>query len=302
MMPLDLSGVIMNKHVRLNSAGATVWVWVLLLLAVACNTTQHNDNEVIIARFDTKFLYASSLAGLFPAGSTPQDSMVIAKRFIDNWIKQEVFLAEALENLDQGALNIEKQLQDYKHSLLLFAYENQLVKSHLDTLVTEEQIQAYYEQNRDIFKLKEDIVKVQYIKVPRDAPEVWRLRRLYRSTDPDDYGLLEEYCIQHAANYFIDGDTWLFFRDLLREIPIGNTPPEVFLRNNRYLELTDAYYRYFLSIIDYKLKGSESPLVFERDHIKMILLSLRRHTFIQEKRDAFFQQALTSGRFEVYAH
>lgn len=268
---------------------------------VGCQTDSHPEGELVVARVNNNYLYQSELSGVIQQGSTPADSAVIARRYIDTWTRQQVFLRYAIENLDPAKMDFEKRIQDYRNSLIVFAFETELIKSELDTVVSEQQILSYYDNNRDMFKLQEDIVMVQYIKLPLDAPEVFRLRNLYRSTNPDDFALLEEYCIQHAAAYFIEGDTWLLFRDLMQEIPIKTNSPEAYLRANKHVELTDEYYRYFLNIINYKLKGSESPLVFERENIRSILLNLRKHTFINEKRNELLQRAISEGQLEIYA-
>lgn len=271
----------------------------IMIVPFSCQTVSQ-DNEVLVARVHDSYLYRSDLIGIVPPGSQSSDSLAIVKRYIDNWIKQQVFLSQAVQNLDMTRLDLDKKLQDYKNSLIIFAYETELIKLQMDTVISENQIVAYYEQNQGSFRLQENIVKVLYVKVPRDAPELWRLRRLYRSEDPDDFSLLEEYCIQHAAGYLIDNDTWLFFQDVLREIPIVTSNPETYLRSNKYVELNDDFYIYFLNIRDYMLKGSPSPLVLERDNIKSIILSMRKHTFINEQRDLFIQEAVQNGWLETY--
>jgi hypothetical protein len=133
-----------------------------------------------------------------------------------------------------------------------------------------------------------------------DAPDQGVLRRLYRSENPDDLDLLEDYCVQHAANYFIESDNWLFFSELLREIPLQVSNPESYLTQNRHVELSDNFYRYFLNIQDYNLKGSVSPLSFERENVRSIILNRRKHAFVNQKRDELFQQALQNGGIETF--
>lgn len=272
----------------------------MVLAAFSCQTVSQDAGEVPVARVHNNYLYQSDLNGIVPPGSQTSDSVAIVKRYIDNWIRQQVFLKKAEQNLDMSRLDIEKKLQDYKNSLIVFSYETELIKLQMDTVISESQIVSYYEQNQGTFRLQENIVKVLYVKVPLDAPELWRLRRLYRSEDPDDFSLLEEYCIQHAAGYLIDNDTWLFFKDVLREIPIVTSNPESYLRSNKYIELTDNYYRYFLNIKDFMLTGSPSPLVLERENIKSIILSMRKHTFINEQRDLFIQESVKNGWLETF--
>lgn len=282
----------------------TVLVWIFVgLLAVMQGCRQEEPravDDLLLASAYSGRLYASDIPGIVPKGSLPEDSMRIVKRYVDNWVRQQVFLHHATNNLDLAKMDFEKKIQDYKNSLIIFAYETELVRNDLDTLVTEAQVSEYYEQNHLDFKLQESIVRVVYVKVPLDAPELGVLRRLYRSGDPDDIALLEDYCVQHAANYFIEPDNWLLFSELLREIPLPVSNPESYLTQNRHVELTDEYYRYLLNIQDYKLKGSVSPLSFERENVRSILLNRRRHAFVNQKREEFFQQALQSGSLETF--
>ena len=282
----------------------TVLPWLFVGLVVMQSGCRQEEpraaDDLLLASVYSGRLYASDISGIVPKGSLPEDSVRILKRYVDNWLRQQVFLHHALENMDLANLDFEKKIQDYKNSLIIFTYETQLVKNDLDTLVTEAQISEYYEQHHLDFKLQESIVRVVYVKVPLDAPEQGLLRRLYRSSDPDDGALLEDYCVQHAANYFIESDNWLLFSELLREIPLSVSNPESYLTQNRHVELTDEYYRYFLNIQDYKLKGSVSPLSFERENVRSILLNRRRHAFVNQKREELFQQALQSGSLETF--
>ena len=274
-----------------------------LFLGNACTRVQDEvTDDVLLARVYNSTLYQSDLAGLIPAEIPENDSISLISRYVDNWVKQQVFLHQAMNNMNTEALNLDKKLEDYRNSLIIFSFENELVKQHLDTLVTDQQIADYYEANQNSFMLRDNIVKVLYAKVPLDAPDMRHFRRLYRSEDPDDILLLEDYCIQHAARCYIDTGTWLFFQDLLREVPIQTTNQEVFLRSNKYVELTDDYFRYFLNIVDYKLKGSTSPLVLERQNVRNIMINIRRHSFINEQRNIFLQQAATEGKMEKFTN
>ncbi|MFO7999238.1 MAG: hypothetical protein R6U86_09695 [Bacteroidales bacterium] len=279
--------------------------WIVLLVIglqfvlPGCQQMETGNEDLLAKVYDNR-LYLSDIESVVPPGASSNDSAIIVKRYVDNWVRQQVFLHHASANMDLDALDFEKKILDYKNSLLIFAYETQLVQNHMDTLITEEQIREYYEENNNSFRLQENIVKVAYVKVPLDAPEINVLRRLFRSDDPDDLVLLEDYCVQHAASYLTDTDNWLVFSDLLRELPVQADNPEAFLRANRMVEVSDDYYRYFLNIQDYKLKGSVSPLSFERDNVRRILLNRRKHAFVNQQREEMFQNALNDGRLETY--
>lgn len=292
------AGFLFHRRFIRPLSGALILL--LLLTGNSCNQPEEQVDEVLLARVYDSKLYQRDMAGLLPPGTSGEDSLALLKRYVDSWIRQQVFLYHAQEHIQPDQESFNKKIEDYRNSLIIFAFENELVKQQLDTLVTEQQIVEYYEANQENFKLRENIVKVLYVKVPLDAPEVWRLRRLYRTEDPDELSLLEDYCIQHAASYYIETDAWLFFQDLMREIPIQTTNPEAYLRSNKHVELTDNYFRYFLHVLEYRLKGSVSPLVLERDNVRNILLNIRRHAFINEQRDLFLQEAVKDGRMETY--
>lgn len=267
---------------------------------ISCQNDQTPTDDELIAKVYNHSLYRSDIKDFIPAGMSAQDSAQLFRRFLDNWVQQHVILHNAMENLSSEQMNFERKIEDYRTSLIVFAYETQLVKQYLDTLVGDSEIAEYYEIHQNSFKLKDDIAKVVYVKVPLDTPEIWRLRNLYRTSDPQELVQLEEYCVQHAATYLIDRDTWLLFRDILREVPINTNNPESFLRSNKYVELSDSYYRYFLHILDYRLKGSVSPLAFERDNVRAIILNQRKHKFISERRSVYLEQAIRDRQLETF--
>jgi hypothetical protein len=279
-----------------------LFVFILAGMALAsCKGPAPRSGEQPLARVNNAFLYKSDVKHLVPLNTSPADSAIIIQRFVDTWTKQQVFLQEALQNLSPEKMNFEKQINEYRNSLIIFSYENQLVKEQLDTAVTEKQLADFYEKNKSDFRLRENIVKANYVKLPLNAPDQNQFRRLFRSNDPDEAGLLEDYCIQNAATYFIDTDTWLIFDDLLREVPLQVSNAENYLRSNKIVEMTDENFRYFINILDYKLKGSVSPLAFERENIKSIILNKRKHELINQKRNQFYQEALSGSKVEIFS-
>jgi hypothetical protein len=266
----------------------------------SCGWIEGRKNDPRVARVGKNYLYQSDLKGIVPVGTTPADSTIIIKRYIDNWIRQQIYLKEAESSLTPEDIDFKRKVEDYRNSLIIFTHENKIVASQLDTVVSPDLLAEYYEKHQSEFKLRDHIVKLNYIKVPLDAPEINRVRRLIRSEEPNDISELEEYAINHAAGYFLDQESWFIFNDILRDIPINPQNQESFLRNNRFLELNDQYYRYFLFIRDYKLEGSVSPLAFQSENIKAIILNHRRQAFVNDFRQNAYKNAAQNQLFEIY--
>ncbi len=265
------------------------------LLFFSCD----NDDEIVATAFGEN-LYMSDLKKIVPEKTSPNDSIYIVQQYAKNWIRQQVFLEHAKNNLSGDQMDFENKVRNYKNSLILYAFENQLLQDKLDTVVESSKINEYYDNHKEEFKLKENIVKVTYVKVPRNAPDKNQIRRLYRSTDPEDLVKLENYCTQHAATYFIDSKSWLQFNEIKREVPIQTSNQENFLRNNQNIEISDDHYRYFLYIHDYKLKGSISPLSSVKGDIKNIILNRRKQEFIKKYRNELYRKAIKSNKIEKF--
>lgn len=266
----------------------------------ACTLFTGRKADERVARVNSKYLYRSDLQGIISPGTGAADSAVIIKRYIDNWIRQQIYLEEAEKNITADQAEFQRKVENYRNSLIIFSYENHYIKANLDTVISPELMAEYYEKHQDEFKLRDHIVKVKYVKLPMDAPEINSVRRLIRSDSEQDLITLEEYCINNAASYFLDTDSWFVFSDILRDMPINPQNSESFLRNNSFLERRDDFYRYFLYIIDYRLEGSASPIVFQSDNIKAIILNHRKQELINEFRQGLFKNAASNGSFEIY--
>lgn len=271
-----------------------------LLLAVSCNWINLRSDDTLLAKAYGSRLYLEDIRGIIPPGGEAADSITFVKRYVDRWLMAQVVLYHALQSVDFDDLSLEQRVTDYRNSLITHGYESMIIKEEMDTLVTEAQINDYYEQNQRMFRLMEPVIHATYIKIPVSSREANRIRRLYRSSEPETLAELEEIALQHAATYYIGSDTWLLFTDILRDMPLQVNNIPVFLNNNRFAETTDDYFRYFLYIHDYKLKGDISPMAFEQQRIKSMVLNQRKKEFIEYWRRNLFNQAIESNRIETF--
>ena len=273
-------------------------------MAVSCTPQDDAPNEVdkgkILARvFDYK-LYQSDLRDVIPAGIAPEDSSRRAENFINSWVKEKLLVHKAETNLGNEQKNVEKQLQDYRNSLIIYAYEKELVRQRLDTVVTDELIQKYYDEHPNDFELKDNIMKVVYVKIDKKAPNIAKLKNMIQSERPQDRIELDSYCKQFGQNYFLDDEVWLLFDDLLKEVPIVTYNKELFLQNNKFVELADSTSFYFVNIKGVMTRNSHSPLEFEKDNIRNIILNQRKREMIEQLHTDLYKEAMENKNIEIY--
>jgi hypothetical protein len=266
----------------------------------ACDSkTQEDKNRIPLVRVGSVFLYKDELQDLVPDGTPAADSAEMTKRYIDNWIKETLILIKAQENLGDIQKDIKKKLDDYKKSLITYAYEEELISQKLDTTVSPQEIDQYYNEHQPDFELKDNIVKVTYVRVKKNAPKLDKVKQWYKSENEKDITQLKSYCLQFAENYFIDNNSWLLFDDLLKEIPIKMYDKELFLQNNRYIELQDSVNNYLVNIKGFKIKNSISPLSFEKENIRSIIINKRKLQLIEKMKEDVYNEAIEKKKIEI---
>lgn len=282
---------------------------VILLMTLVCffmmacsgeTSTEVQDKGKVIATVYSYNLYEIDLASAIPAGLTAEDSTRRAENFINSWVREMLLLSKAENNLPANDPEMEKKLRDYRNSLIIYAYETELVQQKLDTVVSDEEIETYYNEHANDFQLRDNIVKVIYVKVDNKAPNMAKLKTMVKSEKPADREELDKYCRQYATNYYLDDNSWLLFDDLLKEVPIQTYNRELFLENNRFVEVADSSHTYYLNIKGFMTRNSQSPLSFEKENIRSIIINQRKLELVDKMHDDLYNEAVENNSIKIY--
>jgi hypothetical protein len=272
----------------------------LLVLSSACTDLFKSDrDDRIVARANDKDLRISELADRIPDGLSERDSITLAENYISKWIQNEILTQKAKESLQSDEQDFTKQLDEYRNSLLLFTFEQKLVSQYLDTVITPGDIEAYYMENRSQFELKGNIVKFDFVKISKRSRHIREFRNLLKSGNPDDIIKLAEYAEKNATDYWFARE-WVSFNDLLDEMPLEVDNQALFLRRTAYAEAEDSLFIYLVRINDFKTADSISPIEFEKDKIRNIILNARKIDLIEKKRQEFIDQAFKDDKAKIY--
>ena len=274
--------------------------WIAFLFLLSCTSLDTRNKEKPLAKVYEKDLYLSDVRDIFPSGISGQDSLLILQNYVDKWIKKQLILQKAELNLTEDQKDVRQQIDEYRSSLLIFKYEQNLILQKLDTVILPGQVQNYYDENSSNFILDENIVKALFIKLPLDAPNLGRLRQLYRSEREEDFQQLESYCYQYAVKYDYFEDDWISFERITRELPVEIRSPDRYLRYNRYIEQQDSAFRYLVNLREYNLASTVAPIVYVEDKIRSIILNQRKVQFVKDLENNIYLDALNKGNFTIY--
>ena len=154
-----------TKALKLFSGKQFAISLLLVFITLSCTNLETRNREDPLASVFEKKLYLSQIRDIFPASTSGQDSIIILQNYIDKWIKKQLILQKAELNLTEDQKDVSLQIDEYRSSLLIFKYEQNLILQKLDTVIQPDQIEAYYNENSSNFILDEEVVKVLYIKL-----------------------------------------------------------------------------------------------------------------------------------------
>jgi hypothetical protein len=258
------------------------------------------ENREAVARVNNTYLYKDELLGIAALGSSKEDSADRVGAYVDSWIRKELLIQEAARKININEAEVERKILDYRYSLIAYEYQYYYIKQHLDTVFDDREVAAYYKNNIDNFILKQNIVRATFIKVPKNAPKMNKLKEWIFSQDDEDKKNLKSFCLSFSVAYHITDSTWMIFDDLVRNSPLMEIPNKVqFLKANPYYETEDENYLYFLKVDEYRISDNVSPLEFVTDEIKNIILNKRKVELAKKLEDEVYENALEQKDFEI---
>ncbi len=272
----------------------------LILAASGCRDYSRSPKRIAIAKAGDAYLYLDQVPNIIPNGTSGPDSSTIMQNYINNWAKRELLYQKAEENLAPGLNNeIEKQLEETRTNLTIYQYQQQMMLERMDTIVTDQELEDYYNSNQGSFMLSTNIVKALFIKLPVETPNTDRIKLLARSNDQPDLLQLETICYQFADKFDDFDEKWVPLDRISVELPEEPGSEEGFLRRTKFYEAKDSTFLYLINIRDYRLRSSLAPFEYVKDDIKRIIWNTRRLEFLQSLENGIYNDAIKENRFTV---
>ncbi|MDR1369111.1 MAG: peptidyl-prolyl cis-trans isomerase [Dysgonamonadaceae bacterium] len=272
---------------------------ILSLLTVSCNTdTRRTDGSVVVS-VGSKALTRQEIEAGMPKSVSPEDSIFIADKIVRQWIRDNLLYEVASKNSSDKE-HIDQLVENYRKSLIVYQYQEQLVNEKLSKDIGDEEMKNYFEANSDKFKLDQALVKGLFLKIPSDARQINDVREWCKSSSPAALEKLEKYTVGNAVKYDYFLDNWMIFSEIMDNLPTHYNDPDAFLRNNKSIELKDSSYCYFVSIREYLLQGDQSPFEYAKPVIKEVLVNQKKMSFLKSVEDDLYNKALGKGQIKFY--
>ncbi|UKM66319.1 peptidyl-prolyl cis-trans isomerase [Flavobacteriaceae bacterium GSB9] len=270
-------------------------------LLFSCDFLRKTDPRKPVARVNESYLYADDIKDLVPEGASKEDSTVLVQNFINRWATQQLLMDGAMLNLSeeqQHAFN--KLVEQYKNDLYTKAYVEALVKRSIDTVITIDEAKEYYDTNKDIFKLNEELIKFRYINVDENMINYDEVKTRFKRYNKKDKRILDSISIQFKSYSFKDS-VWIKLSQAVNKIPAVTTEnKDQLLKKSNFIQLKDSLGVYLMQINDVLLRNETAPLEYVKPTINQIVINKRKLDLIRELEKDITKDAIKNNQFEIY--
>lgn len=271
---------------------ATLLLGVLLLLGgVGCGQPEPVEDPVVAIAYDLA-LHRSELRQVIPVGTVTEDSVAMAQAFIRSWLEKQVVLQRAEANMAEADKDFEAKLIDYRNSLLLFAYEQKLVEQKLDTVIGAEELEAYLDEHKVDFALKDGLVRARWFRVTStDQRELRMLAKAFERGKPEDKSVVERWLAERNIPITDRSAIWAGWSEFRPELPMEHRDREDLLDKDHRIVLSEPGGAFFLEVVEHRMPGELSPVSVAERSIRSIILNQRKLQLLERMRQDLYREA-----------
>lgn len=271
----------------------------ILLLGGCGRLSNPFANKNVLARVGDETLYIYDVESIFTPGMPAEDSVKLLETYVDQWVKKQLKIQEAEKVLASSQDEIDRMVSDYRGSLMTYKVDQYYVDNRIDTLFTDSQISAYYEQNKSDFVLGKAIVKARVVKVPKTYRQIPRLRELLQSAREEDYQDLIDISIKNSFE-LTDMSSWTDFATLLQLLPTNKEKNyDYLLKSGKGEEFEDKEYVYLVKVRDSRLPGDYSPRESVTEVIQRVIFNQRKQEIVRNYEDSLYRIAKENKKIMI---
>ncbi len=276
-------------------------ILVLPLFFSGCEFLKESEEREIVARVNENYLYKEDIQALITEDVTPEDSSLIVSNFITRWATQQLLIDKARFNLSQSQQQeFDELVRNYKNELYTKAYADALVAKQLDTAFNEDEIETYYQEHLENFRLNEDLVQLRFINLDKNSLDFQEMKKKFVRFNDKDKIELDKIGLQFKGYSFNDS-VWVSTRSVYDRIgPLNDGNKSQLLKKSNFLQLEDSLEVYLVYVNDVLLRNDQAPLEYATSTIKQIILNRRKADLVKELEKDITRDAIENKQFEIY--
>ena len=274
--------------------------FLFLLLLISCDFNKKSDDNYV-ARVGEEFLNYSYLNDLIPENISIEDSVELANKIISEWATSKLLLQNAQNNLnDNEKESIDEKSKKYRENLILSDYKNKISKNNPDTVVTDNEIKVFFENNSKNFTLYNEIIQGRYLKLNKNNFNINEIKRRFNRFNVVDRYFFDSISIQ-LLNYSFNDSTWINNNLFFNKIPtLNNDEIQRIVKNNLFYIKEDSLALYLIKINKYKKANDYAPLDYIYERIRELISNRKRIDYLIKIEKELIEDALIKKTYEKF--
>ena len=173
------------------------------LVLISCDNSNKSLEDSLLARVNDDFLTIDQIDTDIFNELNFNDSVVQIKNYITEWATRKLLEEGAYLNLEnQKQFEFNSLIEKYKSDLYTSAYLDALVNQSLDTIISKIELKEVYENNKELFVLNEDLVKLRYIIFDSNISDEDEIKTLFMRYSDEDKVRLKKISNQFKSFFF----------------------------------------------------------------------------------------------------
>lgn len=287
----------------INSLQFSIWAILgcLFILLNSCDSISSSGQDRLIARAENHYLYLSDIERNFETFDSEEDSLIMVSDFINNWARQKLLYEKSLVNLPEEKISeLTDLVNAYEYSLFMNAYREFVLKSTMDTLMTQSIIGSFYETNKQNFLIKEPVYRIRHISLPLDNVDRREITRRFKRFEVEDVRFLDSLSFQFS-DYFLSDSIWLNQLEIREQLHhLNQQELKRFLKRPDYYEVKDSLALYLFELVERLERGSVAPISYVENTIRDIVFNQRKLKFLRSFDNDILEDAIKTKKFEKY--
>ena len=258
---------------------------------------QKPEPKLLAQVFHYKLTF-DDIKDLIQSYATAEDSIQQVRTLTEHWVRDRLLLVEAENNFPKE-VNMNKLLEDYRQSLVMHFFEQQVIEERLDTVITESDLQRYYEANKEQHRLESGLLRGYYFKIRKPQNRSDKILTWWKTFPERHYDEVLNYVNKHARTNWSDTTEWHEMNMVIQLFPEGTLSPAA-VRFNRGVAREDRDYLYLLYPLEVYYEGDISPLSRIRAQAARYIIHQRELELLESIKKEIYDRDIQLDQVKIY--
>ena len=272
----------------------------LLVALFSCNLKPEQEPEAL-ARVNDSYLFREEIRDLVPPGTPASDSAAIIRNYIDRWASRKLLINAAEINLSAAKKSeFDALVNEYKLDLYTKGYLEEIVKRSVDSVISEEELEAYYKDNKENFRTNGVLVRLRYIHLSKDNPKYEAIKARFFDFRKSDKKFWETYALQ-MKDFALNDSVWVDMGQVYSRLKFINPENrDQYVSSGKSIQHPDGNEMYFVKITNVLDKNQVSPFDYIKPVLREVILNKRKLELIKKFEKDITDDAIKDKKYEIY--